>query len=79
MTRDVAVTSGAITYREIEAYNASTLACLRAWDVKLIRRIDIAVRVGGDGKPAKTDVGGLKAMLRGVVAQKAARDASAAS
>lgn len=74
LTRDIGMAAGAITFREIGAYNAETLSCLRAWDVKLIRRIDTAIRSGAEGKPTKTDVGGMRAALRAAAARLAKRN-----
>lgn len=74
LTRDIGMAAGAITFREIGAYNAETLACLRAWDVKLIRRIDTAIRSGAEGKPSKTDVGSMRATLRAAAARLAKRN-----
>lgn len=44
-TRDVGLSLGPITFAEIDAFRRLTQADLSAWDVKLIRRLDIAVRI----------------------------------
>lgn len=68
---------GPITYLEIDAYIRRTLPDLTAWDVKLIRRIDIAVRAVANGIenptsqiPAK-DGKRVGSMLRGLAKAKA--------
>lgn len=69
------MTIGPITYREIAAYQGLTFASLTAWEVRLIRRIDTAVRAllnrpknaGVDAKDGKS----VKAILRGLAAEKA--------
>lgn len=43
-TRESLMSVGPITYREIAAYQATSLGALTAWDVRLIRRLDTAVR-----------------------------------
>lgn len=47
---------GPITYLEIEAYRRQTLDDLTAWEVKLIRRLDNAVRnvIAGQAPKPKT-------------------------
>lgn len=49
-TRTPAQILAPITYAEIDAYNRTTLAGLTAWEVRLIRRIDTAVRAVSIGK-----------------------------
>lgn len=65
---------GPITWAEIQAYNAETLACLSAWDKRLIRRCDDAyeaVRTGAKAKP--TSVADMKASLRAAIAARNAK------
>jgi hypothetical protein len=45
---------GAITWQEIEAREAGSLDRLRAWDKRLIRRMDVAVRAVIAAKADKT-------------------------
>jgi len=81
-TRDRGFAVGPITFAEIDAYQRLTHAGLSPWDVKLIRRLDNATQATklGPAPPSDTnptDVGGLKAMLRSVAAQKAKAAAQA--
>lgn len=68
-TRDVGLSLGPITFAEIDAFRRLTQADLSAWDVRLIRRLDTAVRTvmspkkGGE-IPASNGAG-VAAMLRG--------------
>lgn len=65
---------GPITWAEINAYDAATLAGLSAWDKRLIRRADDAyeaVRLGV--KPKQTSVASIKASLRAAIAARKAR------
>lgn len=66
-----------ITYQEIEAYDRLTGASLEIWQVKLLRRIDDAVRQvsmnKGKGPPSISDV---KGSLRAAVAARAAAKAA---
>lgn len=65
---------GPIQWREIEAYDAATFACLSAFDKRLIRRCDDAseaVRLGI--KPRPTSVASMKANLRAAIAARKAR------
>lgn len=65
---------GPISWAEINAYDAGTLAGLSAWDKRLIRRCDDAyeaVRTGIKQKP--TNVAGLKASLRAAIAARNAK------
>lgn len=60
---------GPICYREIAAYQALTHASLSAWEVRLIRRLDTAVRLisakGGQDKAVPISDGkGILAMFR---------------
>lgn len=64
-----------ITWAEINAYSAALPVGLSFWDKRLIRRLDDAseaARLGISAKPKTTDVAGMKASLRAVIA---ARDA----
>lgn len=75
-TRDRGMAVGPITWSEIQAYDAATLACLSAFDKALIRRCDDAsqaVRLGIKTKP--TDVKSIKATLRAAIAARKARQA----
>lgn len=42
-TRQCGMAPNPISFAEIEAFNRSTLAGLTVWEVKLIRRLDVAV------------------------------------
>lgn len=77
-TRDVGFAVGPISYREIDAYQRQSHAQLSAWDVALIRRMDIAVRAVISGSASQTDktgtdVGSMKATLRAAAARLAKR------
>lgn len=66
---------GPITYREIESYQSQTQAMLTAWDVKLIRRLDVAVRSILCGTPQNKAVPAsngkaVRALFRGVASRK---------
>jgi hypothetical protein len=66
---------GPITYCEIAAYQSQTQALLTAWDVKLIRRLDIAVRAilsGASQNKAVPASNGkaVRALFRGVASRK---------
>lgn len=74
-TRDVSMAIGPISYREIEAYQLQTHAMLSAWDVKLIRRLDVAVRSTLSGIPQNkpvpaTNGKAVRALFRGVASRK---------
>ncbi|MEH6697199.1 MAG: hypothetical protein V7672_00725 [Brevundimonas sp.] len=43
LTRQVGMAPNPISYTEIEAFNRLTHASLSAWDIALIRRLDLAV------------------------------------
>lgn len=82
-TRDVGFAAGPITYLEIGAFNRETCAGLSAWDKELIRDLDDLARGISAGQidpatcqPKKTNVAGLKATLRGVIAARKARAAA---
>jgi hypothetical protein len=65
---------GPIQWREIEAYDAATFACLSAFDKRLIRRCDDAAEVIRLGiKPKPTSVSSMKANLRAAIAARKAR------
>lgn len=73
-TRPLGMGFGSIPYAEIEAFNRATLAGLTASDIRLIRQIDdqhVAIKTGVRAKP--TNVASMKAALRGVIAERAAR------
>jgi hypothetical protein len=75
-TRERGMAVGPITWSEINAYDAATLAGLSAWDKRLIRRIDDAseaVRLGV--KPKPTNVAAMKASLRAAIAARNAKNA----
>ena len=59
-TRQSGMGVGPITYLEIEAYRRQTLADLTAWEVKLLRRLDNAVRemIAGQAPKPKAKGGG---------------------
>ncbi|WP_293826008.1 hypothetical protein [uncultured Brevundimonas sp.] len=65
-----------ITWAEIEAFNAAALAGLTAWEKRLIRRIDDAVRAVALGEINPTsqisarDGKGIAGMLRGLAMRK---------
>ena len=66
--------TGPITFLEIDAYDRRMHTGLSAWDAKLIRRLDTAVQTvaaGGSKAKTATSVGGMRAMLRSIVAAKA--------
>lgn len=77
---------GPISYREIEAYRRQTLDDLTAWEVRLIRRLDNAVRgVIAQQKPKPqtpqsepeaipvSDVKGVRALFAGLKAKHQAK------
>lgn len=67
---------GPITWAEINAYDAATLAGLSAWDKRLIRQIDDAseaIRLGV--KPKATSVASMKAEFRAAIAARNAKNA----
>lgn len=73
-TRSRGFATGPISFREIDAYDRRMQTGFSAWDARLIRRLDTAtqaVAAGVSTSKPQTDVGGLKAMLRGIVAAKA--------
>lgn len=83
-TRDTGMGLGPISYREIEAYRRQTLDDLTAWEVRLIRRLDDAVRgVIAKQKPKPeskepegipvSDVKGIKALFAGIKARQQAK------
>jgi hypothetical protein len=90
-TRQVGFGMGPITYQEIGAYQANALNRLRAWDVRLIRRIDdavmavVAAKTGPEAArtiepnvvPA-TNVKAVKAMMMDLVTRNNARFAKPA-
>lgn len=66
---------GPITYSEIEAYDRLTHAQLTAWQVQLIRRLDIAERAkttpgSGKGEVSARDGQAVTALFRGLAAGK---------
>lgn len=66
---------GPITYTEILAYRQLTLADLSAWDVALIRRLDMAIRAitsarRPDGEIPASDGRAVTGMLRGLAAKR---------
>ncbi len=74
-TRDVGMGIGPISFKEIEAYQAQTHAMLTAWDVRLIRRLDVAVRAILSGGPTDKAIPAsngkaVRALFRGVAARK---------
>ena len=80
-TREVGMAMGPISFREIEAYQSQTHAHLTAWEVKLIRRLDAAVRVAmtTTAQPqgiSLKDTDGLKALFKGMAARMPRRDGS---
>lgn len=76
---------GPITYQEIDAYRRMTLDDLTAWEVRLIKRVDIAVLVAASGdsptqKPTGEPAGipvndpkSLKCLLRGIAKSRKER------
>lgn len=77
-TRQVGFGMGPITYQEIQAYQAGTLNRLRAWDVRLIRRLDdavMAVLAEKQPKPEARDDGPKMIDVKNVKAVKAMMDA----
>jgi hypothetical protein len=78
---------GPITYQEIEAYRRLTFADLTAWEVSLIRRLDLAALSSAAGqvqqKPARpsnepqpipvTNTAGIRALFQGLAAKKNAQ------
>lgn len=90
-TRQIGFGMGPITYQEIWAYQSGTLNRLRAWDVRLIRRIDdavmavVAAKTGPEAARAiepnvvpATNVKAVKAMMMDLVARNNARFAKPA-
>lgn len=81
-TREVGMAMGPISFREIEAYQGQTHSCLTAWEVKLIRRLDTAVRAAMNTTAAPQgvslkDTDGLKALFKSMAARMPRRDGSA--
>lgn len=76
---------GPITYQEIDAYRRMTLDDLTAWEVRLIKRVDIAVLLAAasdapsqkpSGEPAGIPVNdpkSLKGLLRGIAKSRKER------
>lgn len=75
-TRAVAQVISPITWAEIEAFNAAALAGLTAWEKRLIRRIDDAVRavalgeINPNSQISARNGKGVAGMLRGLAARK---------
>lgn len=80
-TRAQGLAIGPITFAEIDAYQRLTHAGLSAWDVRLIRRLDLATQAvkSGHAPAGPTDVKGMKATLRAAVARRAKAAATAQS
>lgn len=75
-TRAVAQVISPITWSEIEAFNTAALAGLTAWEKRLIRRIDDAVRavalgeINPNSQISARNGKGIAGMLRGLAARK---------
>lgn len=73
-----------ITWSEIEAFNGAALAGLTAWEKRLIRRVDDAVRAVALGELSPSSQinarngKGIAGMLRGLAARKKQKGDSAA-
>lgn len=78
-TRQIGMAVGPITYAEIAAYDALTLAGLGPWEVKLIRRLDQTLTAKkappkrDDGQIPMTDTKAVGSLLRGLKAKKEAQ------